>query len=253
MGKDVWGLSPHNSSVLCFPGCDFPFQRALIRSVDTWEPSAASSRGGDTLTGRGIRVDWPLTPPSATSLPLGRKSLSQHIHMHEHTKTHVTYTYKAKPHGYPHILNLSHYSTEPPHQTLWHEAVLRSVYQKVPNLCWHKPSIWGYQRMQTLVQSGKGIFAPVQRTHRCRQLQRWKGLKKHAKWCVPVVLYLPVLILSGFGARSSCMFLHPHEETLSNKLLFQLFIFNLYLFFSPSLSVFLTVSCWFFSVCTLCS
>lgn len=55
--KDVWGLSLHNPSVICFPGCDFPFHRALIRSADTWEPSAVSSRGGDTLTGRGIRAD----------------------------------------------------------------------------------------------------------------------------------------------------------------------------------------------------
>lgn len=42
-----------------------------------------------TLTGRGIRADWPLTLPSATSLPLGRKSLSKHMHTRAHThKTH---------------------------------------------------------------------------------------------------------------------------------------------------------------------
>lgn len=99
-----------------------------------------------------------------------------HTHACTHEKKHLTYT--AKPHGYPHILNLDHITLHKhrisPYLTLKHEAVLRSVYQKVPNLCWHKPSIWGYQQMQTLVQSGKGIFAPVQRTRRCWQFQRWK-------------------------------------------------------------------------------
>lgn len=81
---------------MCFPGCDFRFQRALICSTDTWEPSAVSSRGGDTLTGRGIRANWPLTPPSATSLPLGRKSLIQCAHTCMHIQTHHAQT--AEPH-----------------------------------------------------------------------------------------------------------------------------------------------------------
>lgn len=221
-GNNVWGLSPHSPSVICFP---FPFptfpSRGHSSRVLTRGSHQQRAAKGETLwQEEGLeQIDlWP--PPSATSLPLGIKSRSQHIHTHAHMKKHLTHP--AKPHGYPHILNLDHITLHKrrisPYLTLKHEAVLRSVYQKVPNLCWHKPSIWGYQQMQTLVQSGKGIFAPVQRWEEMEGLK-----KKHAKWCVSSVLYLPVLILSGSGARSHCMFLHPHEGTLTVKVLFLLF------------------------------
>lgn len=54
---------------------------------------------------------------------------------------------------------------------------LSCVYHKVPNLCWHMPSIWGYQRTQTLVQSGRGIFVPVQGTQ-MSTVTKMEGLKK---------------------------------------------------------------------------
>lgn len=157
MEEEVWGLSPHNpfcDPVICFPACDFPFQRALIHSTDMLELSAVISREGDTLTGWGIRADWPLThPPCATSLPFGRR----HSHMHSDI-LHV-----IKPHRYPHIFSPSCAQKHciRPCLMLWYWAVPQSVYQKVSNLCWHKPSISGYQQKQTLVQSGKGISAPV--------------------------------------------------------------------------------------------
>lgn len=182
MGKDVGGLFPYNPYVICFPACDFPFQRALIHSVDTWEPSAASSRGGDTLTGRGIRADWPLTPPPKCHFIASwrKESDAAHTHTCTHANTHHSHIHCLTTRLPTHPQPSSYHSTEASAR-LWQEAVLISVYQKIPNLCWHKPSTWGYQQMQTLVQSGMGIFAPVQRTHGCRQFQRWKDYKKTCK------------------------------------------------------------------------
>lgn len=93
---DVWGLSLHNPSVICFPGCDFLFQRALIRSADTWEPSAVSSRGGDTLTGRGIRADWPPTPPKCHFIASWQKE----------SETAHTHACIANTYAYQHIFSL---------------------------------------------------------------------------------------------------------------------------------------------------
>lgn len=87
----VFPLWPFWDAGAC-PGRHLPLSaHALICSGDTWEPSAASSRGGDTLTGRGIRAAWPLTPlfQSVTSLPLGRNSPIQCTHTCKHAQTHT--------------------------------------------------------------------------------------------------------------------------------------------------------------------
>lgn len=181
----VWGSSPYNPSVLCFPDCYSPFQRALIQSADTWEPSAASSQEGDTLTGRGIRADWPPTLPECHFIASWQK---QSEPAHTHTCTHEKHTEHLRPQ--PNHKDTPTSSSEAAHRP----AVSTSVDHKVPNLCWHTPSIWGYQQMQTLVQSGMRISAPVQRTHKCRRIKE----KEHAKFYVSFILYLPALILSSW-------------------------------------------------------
>lgn len=96
---------------------------------------------------------------------------SEPSHTHTHTRKHALHRLHIPNHTDTHTFS-AHIRHIRPYSTLWYWAVLGSVYQRVSNLCWHKPSIWGYQQTQTLVQSGKGISAPVQRTHRCRQFQR---------------------------------------------------------------------------------
>lgn len=140
---------PTPCDVFCWLWLSLPEGTHPERWHDMLQPSAVSSRGEDTLTGRGITAASPLTPPhppkSTTSFPFGKKNSNHHTH---------TQALLTKP-------NRGNVTD------LW----CQSVYQNVSNLCWRRPSISGYQQTQTLVQSGKGRSAPGQSRHKLTGLK----------------------------------------------------------------------------------
>lgn len=60
-----------------------------MQSVDTWEPSGVSSQRGRHWQEEGLEQIDLWTPPSATSVPLGRQSVIQYIHMYTHKMGYI--------------------------------------------------------------------------------------------------------------------------------------------------------------------
>lgn len=199
-----------------------------MRSADTWEPSAVSSRRGDTLTGRRIRADWPLTRFKCHFIAFWqRESKPAHTQKSAHSSHMHRQTAWKPAHPPPkHQISTSSYPI------LWHSCLQECLSKS------HKPLLAQaiHLRLSANADSRPIRYGNIRTCEedtysRYGQFWKWKDKKKHAKWCSSFVLYLLVLILS---ARSHCMFLHPHEETCS-CCFFHLFPFILHLF--PSIFV----------------